>query len=155
MYDCIEKQSDASKKRRVEQHKEYNPNPTKKSREHTGKKPDFSFKIRKSSSEIKIKFKLLVENENKTKDDRYKLYRMMKDIHDYIFKTYISKFSGVEIVKIGQLEIYRVLVTGFKLIVFVLDRPGYGLYRVRKVDEVIIPVKKKDDKIILVLESLM
>ncbi|CAH1770969.1 13011_t:CDS:2, partial [Entrophospora sp. SA101] len=55
-----EKQSDASKKRRVEQHKEYNPNPTKKSREHTGKKPDFSFKIRKSSSEIKIKFKLLV-----------------------------------------------------------------------------------------------
>lgn len=36
-----------------------------------------------------------------------------------------------------------------------LDKPGFGLYRVRKVDEITIPVKIEDNSIDKVFEKLM
>lgn len=39
--------------------------------------------------------------------------------------------------------------------VFCFDKPGFGLYRVRKVDEITIPVNIKDDSIDRNFEGLM
>ena len=41
------------------------------------------------------------------------------------------------------------------MLVFVLDKPGFGLYRICKVDELMILVKEKNDDVIKVYESLM
>lgn len=39
--------------------------------------------------------------------------------------------------------------------IFCFDKPGFGLYRVRKVDEITIPVNIKDDFIDRTFEGLM
>ncbi|KAF0485585.1 hypothetical protein F8M41_022782 [Gigaspora margarita] len=52
-------------------------------------------------------------------------------------------------------EIYGVQITGFKMKILCLDKPGFGLYRVRKVDEITIPVKIEDNSIDKVFEKLM
>ncbi|PKY23274.1 hypothetical protein RhiirB3_387078 [Rhizophagus irregularis] len=44
---------------------------------------------------------------------------------------------------------------GFKMKIFCFDKPGFGLYRVRKVDEITIPVNIKDDFIDRTFEGLM
>ncbi|CAJ0745927.1 2954_t:CDS:2, partial [Entrophospora sp. SA101] len=96
------------------------------------------------------------EDDIKTRNDQLKLYRMMKDLFDDIMKTNILKYDKfVTADMFKSLEIYGILIKGFQMFVFVLDKPGFGLYRIRKVDELTIPVKEKNDDVIKVYESLM
>ncbi|CAG8482969.1 12618_t:CDS:2, partial [Dentiscutata erythropus] len=74
------------------------------------------------------------DEKKKSKDDKQKLFRMLKDIYDDIFKHfYESK----------------------KLKIYVLDKPSFGLYRTRKVDQMILPVSEDDDRIITAIDSLL
>ncbi|CAG8801393.1 850_t:CDS:2, partial [Gigaspora rosea] len=43
----------------------------------------------------------------------------------------------------------------FTMKIYCLDKPDFGLYRVRKVDEVVIPVKTEDNKIDKIFEGLI
>src|SRR5947208_12637072 len=54
-----------------------------------------------------------------------------------------------------KIDVNSFLFLGFQMLVFVLDKPGFGLYRICKVDELMILVKEKNDDVIKVYESLM
>ncbi|CAI2195462.1 17024_t:CDS:2, partial [Funneliformis geosporum] len=71
---------------------------------------------------------------------RKKLIRMLKDIHDRIIRIFFSKYSFLNIDTFKKLEIYGVQISGFKMTILCLDKPGFGLYRIRTIDEVTIPV---------------
>ncbi|CAG8724292.1 4079_t:CDS:2, partial [Gigaspora margarita] len=100
------------------------------------------------------KLELLVEEVSnslwKEKNDKTN-----RDIYDRIAKAFFKKYSFLNIQLFKNLEIYGIQITGFKMKILCLDKPGFCLYRVRKVDEITIPVKIEDNSIDKVFEKLM
>ncbi|CAG8791748.1 46435_t:CDS:2, partial [Gigaspora margarita] len=98
-----------------------------KKRKKIGKKPDFS---------IVLKAKLFQK----------KLELLVGEVSNSPWKEKNDKTNR---------KIYGVQITGFKMKILCLDKPGFCLYRVRKVDEITIPVKIEDNSIDKVFEKLM
>ncbi|KAF0410420.1 hypothetical protein F8M41_008283 [Gigaspora margarita] len=82
--------------------------------------------------------------EKKNTTDRRKLYKMMKDSHDMICKHFYKKYGNhkCQELDLWSLETVGFLITGLKMRIFVLDQPGFGIYRIRLVKILDIPVKK-------------
>ncbi|RIB21774.1 hypothetical protein C2G38_2175640 [Gigaspora rosea] len=69
---------------------------------------------------------------------------MLKDVYDSIVEISFEKYSFLDIDSFKEMEIYGGVKT-----------TGFGLYRVRKVDEVVIPVKTENNNIDKIFEGLM
>lgn len=69
----------------------------------------------------------------KSISDRYKMYKMMKDNYDTIVSYFYNQYGQYmhQDLSLRNLEIYGILVSGFDLEIFVLDRPGAVISRVR------------------------
>ncbi|CAI2199265.1 4161_t:CDS:2, partial [Funneliformis geosporum] len=52
----------------------------------------------------------------------------------------VNIHSLINIDTFKKLEIYGVQISGFKMTILCLDKLGFGLYRIRTIDEVTIPV---------------
>ncbi|CAB4410354.1 unnamed protein product [Rhizophagus irregularis] len=142
------KENEKPIKKKRKRNDEFIPRKRKK----IGRKPDLMIMSKTRLFQKKLEFFVgevsnspWKEKSDKTNKDRKKLIRMLKDIYDHIAKTFFSKYSYLNINSFKNLEIYGIQITGFKMKIFCFDKPGFGLYRVRKVDEITIPVNIKDD----------
>ncbi|GET64101.1 hypothetical protein GLOIN_2v1789140 [Rhizophagus irregularis DAOM 181602=DAOM 197198] len=130
------KENEKPIKKKRKRNDEFIPRKRKK----IGRKPDLMIMSKTRLFQKKLEFFVgevsnspWKEKSDKTNKDRKKLIRMLKDIYDHIAKTFFR----------------------FKMKIFCFDKPGFGLYRVRKVDEITIPVNIKDDFIDRTFEGLM
>ncbi|CAG8566747.1 12395_t:CDS:2 [Rhizophagus irregularis] len=152
------KENEKPIKKKRKRNDEFIPRKRKK----IGRKPDLMIMSKTRLFQKKLEFFVgevsnspWKEKSDKTNKDRKKLIRMLKDIYDHIAKTFFSKYLYLNINSFKNLEIYGIQITGFKMKIFCFDKPGFGLYRVRKVDEITIPVNIKDDFIDRTFEGLM
>ncbi|CAJ0752948.1 11638_t:CDS:2, partial [Entrophospora sp. SA101] len=122
--------------------------------------------VEKKSIKPDVKFEFLVgevcsqpwnEKEDKTNGDTGKLFRLMKDCYDsialYFYEKFGTNYSSCWNLK--NLEIYGIIVSGFEIIIYVLDQPGFGVYRIRKVVKLEIPVKEENNDYYLYINKLM
>ncbi|CAJ0828503.1 15141_t:CDS:10, partial [Entrophospora sp. SA101] len=162
-----EKASRSSKRRRNEVSSDDSKENhiVEKKRKKQGKRPDVIFVSRKSIKPD-VKFEFLVgevcsqpwnEKEDKMNGDTRKLFRLMKDCYDsialYFYEKFGTNYSSCWNLK--NLEIYGIIVSGFEIIIYVLDQPGFGVYRIRKVVKLEIPVKEENNDYYLYINKLM
>ncbi|CAG8771918.1 25786_t:CDS:2, partial [Gigaspora rosea] len=93
----------------------------------------------------------------KSISDRYKMYKMMKDNYDTIVSYFYNQFGQYmyQDLTLRNLEIYGILVSGFDLEIFVLDRPGAVVSRVRRVIKIEIPVNTENNDYYLWMDHLV
>ncbi|CAG8812705.1 19801_t:CDS:2 [Gigaspora margarita] len=93
----------------------------------------------------------------KSISNRYKMYKMMKDNYDTIVSYFYNQYGQYmhQDLSLRNLEIYGILVSGFDLEIFVLDRPGAVISRVRRVIRIEIPVNIENNDYYLWMDRLV
>ncbi|CAH1767807.1 12944_t:CDS:2, partial [Entrophospora sp. SA101] len=124
---------------------------------HQGHKSDATFLTRmKYKNDHKLMpFELFVcevvghpwlNDKQKYLDDTRKAYRMLKDMHDLISNYFFQKYGVIkwdDDLNIENLEVFAIIINGFNLSVYSMDKPTAQVYRIRLVESTTVPVQNE------------